>query len=217
MGKRLGQLRSIVHSVLILEREHGHARSLLRQQSVDGSGQAVPWYTYPAMAWLENINFSDLDVFEFGSGNSTWFWARHARSVESVEDDADWQSRVSRALPPNASCTLIPDRDGYVAACDSPHDVVIVDGSHRFACARASVGQVRSGGMLILDNSDWFPNTTAFLRDAGLTQIDFVGMGPINPYAWSTSVFLRDGGARLPHKGRFAVRSGIVQQSADDH
>lgn len=216
MRERVRRLRSIVHSALIVERDHGHARSLYRQQSVDRDGQPVPWYTYPAIAWLENIDFSGLDVFEYGSGNSTAFWAGHARSVRSVEDDGDWHARVCRTLPPNASCTLIPDREGYVGACTSPHDVVVVDGSHRFACARESVRQVRSGGLMVLDNSDWFPSTAAFLRAAGLTQIDFIGMGPINPYAWATSVFLRDGGAGLPHKGRFDVRSGIAQQMTED-
>jgi hypothetical protein len=216
MRHRRQQLRSILRSALIVERDYGHVRSLLRQESVDRDDEPIPWYTYAAIAWLKNLDFSGVEVFEFGSGNSTTFWASRARTVASVEDDAEWHARVSRGLPSNASCTLIPGEDEYVAACSSPCDVVNIDGSYRLACARASVARVRPGGMMVLDNSDWFPNTATFLRDAGLTQVDFIGMGPINPYAWATSVFLRDGGRQLAHKGPFEVHSGMVQQSGAD-
>lgn len=85
MALQVRRLRSIIHSALTVERDHGHVRLLLRQESVDRLGQPIPWYTYPAIAWLENIDFCDLEVFEFGSGNNTKFWAKNARSVTSVE------------------------------------------------------------------------------------------------------------------------------------
>lgn len=44
--------------------------------------------------------------------------------------------------------------------------------------------------MLVLDNADWFPHTHALLREAGLIEIDFHGLGPLARYAWTTSVFL---------------------------
>ena len=45
--------------------------------------------------------------------------------------------------------------------------------------------------MLILDNSDRYPNKLKFLKEKlGWMQIDFHGFGPINSYTWTTSIFI---------------------------
>ena len=45
--------------------------------------------------------------------------------------------------------------------------------------------------MLILDNSDWYPNSVAFLQEnLRWIQIDFHGFGPIDNYTWTTSIFV---------------------------
>ena len=47
-------------------------------------------------------------------------------------------------------------------------------------------------GMVILDNSDWYSNTSKYLRDSlNLLQVDFHGFGPINDYTWTTSIFFK--------------------------
>lgn len=69
---------------------------------------------------------------------------------------------------------------------------------------------------MILDNTDSFPNTAAFLREAGRHRSTHRN-GPHQP--------VRMFNVRLPaerrdatrHKGRFEVRSGIVQQGPEDH
>ena len=51
----------------------------------------------------------------------------------------------------------------------------------------------KGGGaiMLILDNSDRYPNKLKFLKEKlGWMQIDFHGFGPINSYTWTTSIFI---------------------------
>jgi hypothetical protein len=45
--------------------------------------------------------------------------------------------------------------------------------------------------MIVLDNSERYPGTTAALRAGGFFQMDFSGFGPINAYAWTTSLFMR--------------------------
>jgi hypothetical protein len=45
--------------------------------------------------------------------------------------------------------------------------------------------------MIILDNSDWYKETSKYLRDElDLIEVDFHGFGPINNYTWTTSIFL---------------------------
>jgi hypothetical protein len=92
----------------------------------------------------------------------------------------------------------------------------VIDGSHRFDCVKPAVSALRGGGAIILDNSDWASETVRLLRSAGLTQVDFIGPGAINPYVWATSAFLSDGGSRLPHRDRLHVVGGIDQRGASD-
>lgn len=50
---------------------------------------------------------------------------------------------------------------------------------------------IGGGGIVILDNSDWFRETSKYLREKlDLIEIDFHGFGPINDYTWTTSVFI---------------------------
>jgi hypothetical protein len=48
-------------------------------------------------------------------------------------------------------------------------------------------------GLVILDNSDWLPATSFFLRNAGLIEIDFSGPVPGNNISQTTSFFLTRG------------------------
>ena len=176
-----------------LEGAQGHALSYTEQKPVNKSNEPIPWYSYPSIEYLLNIDFSQKFVFEYGSGNSSAFWAQRCRKIVSVEDNKDWHETVSADLYPNQSILLIQGRDEYVsslAVCGGRPDVIIVDGSHRFACAEAAIQFLAPGGMIILDNSDWHPKTAAVLRTSGLIQVDFTGFNPINYYVTTTSLFL---------------------------
>src|SRR5687768_912204 len=70
--------------------DYAHVRSAALQQAVDADGRAVPWYTYPAIEYLRQLDFSDKTVFEYGSGNSTLFWGASAKRVVSAEEDERW-------------------------------------------------------------------------------------------------------------------------------
>ena len=72
--------------------------------------------------------------------------------------------------------------------------------------------------MVILDNSDWHPRTCALLRDSDLLQVDFAGAGPINSYAWCTSMFLRRDFAidRIRPNESLDVIGGLKDISSED-
>jgi hypothetical protein len=48
----------------------------------------------------------------------------------------------------------------------------------------------REGGMIVLDNADWLPESSRLLREAGLIEIDMTGFSPINDYTSTTSLYL---------------------------
>ena len=176
-----------------VEGKHGHALSFTEQKSVNKNSEPIPWYSYPSIEYLSNLDFRQKTIFEYGSGNSSAFWAQRCRQIVSVEDNEEWYKIVSAKLAPNQTLLLVQEREAYVAAVSQSEgrsDVIIVDGSHRFACAEAAAKALPPGGMIILDNSDWHPKTAALLRGSGLIQVDFTGFNPINYYVTTTSVFL---------------------------
>src|SRR5262245_56791293 len=59
----------------------GHFLSSLKARAVDKDGNPLPWYTYPAIDFLRRKCFAERTVLEFGSGQSTLWWAARARSV----------------------------------------------------------------------------------------------------------------------------------------
>ena len=54
--------------------------------------------------------------------------------------------------------------------------------------------QVAPGGLVVFDNADRPEYAAGYeaLQRAGFVRLDFWGLGPINPYEWCTSVFVRD-------------------------
>jgi hypothetical protein len=182
-----------IRACQILASETGLYRSCREGQCVDGQGEITPWYTFPALEMLKQWDFRDCVVFEYGSGNSTIFWSRIAKQVFSVEENSDWYERLKSRMPANAHCQLARKRSDYINAPRAMNirpDVIIVDGRLREACSRVSLEILKPGGLIILDNSDWYHSAAAALRDAGLIEIDFTGFGPLNSICWTTSFFL---------------------------
>ncbi len=178
------------HTVL---RKFGYYRSLVAKLPVGADGGPIPWFTYPAIEYLKQLDLSQKSVFEFGSGNSSRFFSTTALAVYSIEDDREWFIRMSQEKSSNQTLIFAETGNDYINAIQSlgkKFDVILVDGSNRFECIKQSVSYLNPGGMIILDNSDWFPKSTKFLRDQGFIQVDFIGMGPLNGFTWSTSVFL---------------------------
>jgi len=180
----------------ILWFSYGHLRSVRAGSPVDAAGQPIPWYTYPAIDFLSQLDFSGKTVFEYGTGNSTLFWAARAAKVVSVEDDERWSERLKRTVP--ANCTILQEADlqRYPEVIDSypeGFDIIVVDGPARgrtrLKCARAALEHLTPGGMIILDNSDWLPDSVRVLRQANLLQVDLSGFIPIGDHTQTTSIF----------------------------
>jgi hypothetical protein len=65
----------------------GHWKSSLRTVAQAADGTPLPWYTYPAIDFLTQRDFSGKNVLEFGGGQSTLWWSARARSVLTIEED----------------------------------------------------------------------------------------------------------------------------------
>lgn len=181
-------------AVDILLNLHGYAQTVQSKLPVGADGSPLPWYTYPAIEYFDQLDAKGLRIFEYGSGNSSLYWAHKGAEVWSVEHDRAWFEIMSHKAARLAGLLLRETAEDYAAAIDVVSgllDIIIIDGAWRNECASACLGRLAAGGLVILDNSDWYTDVGKFLRLNGLFQIDFSGFGPINDYCWTTSIFLK--------------------------
>jgi len=174
----------------------GHFRSSFARKAVDRRGNPLPWYTYPAIEFLRSqAPFDGRRVLEFGSGQSSLWWAANGASVLALEDDAEWggsvRGSVDLRIVNGTDCTRFV-AEARAILDGQAFDVIVVDGLFRSAAARLALDYLKPGGALICDNAEGYGFFEA-LADAGLHRVDFYGNAPGVILQHSTSIFFREG------------------------
>ena len=166
----------------------------------------LPWFSYAAIDFLEKYLRPDARVFEFGSGGSTLFFARRAKSVTSVEDNAHWCELVAEKIAgrgiENVDLRHVPvaftteeafETSEYLQAVrQSRFDVIIVDGAEwtanvRPICFRAAQDQIAPGDIIVVDDS-WRYRELRQANRARRVEI-FESVGPARFGVTSTDVY----------------------------
>lgn len=176
----------------LLEKEYGHLKSKDSKQSVDASGEPIPWFTYPSIDFLKQLDFSNLTMLEWGAGNSSLYFSKRVKQLYSIEHNKDWYEQVLKFEIENQE--LFFASDDYAKKpgnLNRQFDIILIDGVKREMCADQSLKLIKEDGFIILDNSDRYPDIAALFRNEGFIEVDFHGFGPINEYTWTTSVFLQ--------------------------
>jgi hypothetical protein len=126
---------------------YGQWRTIRDWSSVDKSGVPIPWYTYPATEFLSHLDLSSFKVFEYGSGNSTLWWAERSKQVTSVEDDELWYEKIKLLLKSqNVEYCLEKNLHKYFTMATNDFEVLIVDGKYRRECLNHIVNLKKMGG-----------------------------------------------------------------------
>lgn len=202
----MGRLKAFAVRKNRYVRRYYRARQVLRQIGwfdsfealpVDGEGNPLPWITYPASFLLAERVPSEARVFEYGSGQSTRWWASRVAQVTSCEHDAEWAARIAADLPSNALLLHRPRGDSYINAVTDggPYEVIVIDGRDRVACARSAMTALAPDGVIVWDNTDreyYAPGITS-LVDAGFAHLPLKGLTPGSRYLVTTSIFYRPG------------------------
>lgn len=126
-----GRLLWLIETV---EVQYGHFRSVQVGAAVDAEDRPLPWFTYPAIEYLMQLDLSTHEIFEYGAGNSSLFFGQRARRVTSVESDATWLAMLEPKRGANMTLLLREDPTQYidaVAESGQPYDLIIVDGLYR--------------------------------------------------------------------------------------
>jgi hypothetical protein len=179
-------------------KNYGWFQSYHSKRSVDAEGKPLPWYTYPFILFLKPRIKPSFDVFEYGSGNSTKWYAGRVRHITAVEHEAAWVDIVRPGLPANAELLFRELGEKYIQAIretGKKYHIVVVDGRKRVKCTMFASDYLTDDGVLILDNSEreFYEEAKNFMKERGFRRLDFYGMAPIVSHETCSTVFYRPG------------------------
>jgi predicted O-methyltransferase YrrM len=131
-----------------------------------------PWLTPEAIRMLTKLLRPTDRGVEFGSGRSTAWFAQRVAALTSVEHNEQWYDTVSAGLQArglaNVDYVLAPrdqpdhhgDESRYARVAlgfaDASMDFALMDGAYRDFSAKFILPEIKPGGMLIIDNVNWF-------------------------------------------------------------
>ena len=190
----------------ILSADLGFGLSARRDTGVLPDGEPLPLMSYGFIEYVMGLDLSDIDMLEIGGGQSTGFWAKRARSVDVIDHELEWVDRS--ALRPNVRLieTTAERYPAVLATSTRKYGLIVLDcGANRFDSAKAALPRLAADGMFVLDNSDWYPNTAALLREHDLIEVDFADFRPNHQYRCTTSVFLKPAFRPKPLRDRLPL------------
>lgn len=163
--------------------EDGWFKSFHAQQSIDLAGKPLPWLNYAFIKFLAPRLLPTMQVFEYGSGNSTLWFASKVGKIKSVEHDQTWITKLQTRLPNNAQVVFqsLDNKEAYiheVGKAQTLYDLIIVDGRERNRCVEACLPCLSANGVIILDNAEresYLP-ARQMLITQGFRCLEFWGM-----------------------------------------
>lgn len=179
--------------------EIGWFKAFETKSAIGKSGEPIPWVTYSFIDFISDRIQKDHTVFEFGSGNSTLYYAKRAQKVVSVEHDKDWFAKISSSKAANSEMIFCELEKGgkyskMPASLGSKFDIIIVDGRDRVNCCLESLSALSERGVVVLDDSEReiYAEAIKFFKNNGFKELSFSGISPGLFYNKSTSVFYKD-------------------------
>jgi|688.fasta_scaffold00011_202 hypothetical protein len=136
-----------------MEIDFNKIKPLVGGRMVDPRTNSIfPWYTRPFLEKLCSWDIKNWKVFEYGCGDSTFWWRQNVREVISIDTNRDWANK----------CTshFTTDKNEFISypskfTSEEKFDCIIIDGEPvewRDECTKQSIESLKDGGILIIDN-----------------------------------------------------------------
>lgn len=136
---------------------------IIKKIFFESKNKGQPWLTSDSLKILSNWIKSDDVVLEFGSGQSTLWFAKITNKVTSVEHDPEWFKSTQKSLKDishNVNLILAKNKVDYLKVIktfrDSSIDICLIDGEWRRDCLLGVFKKIKVGGTIILDNAETF-------------------------------------------------------------
>jgi hypothetical protein len=179
-------------------KEVGWVNSVNRGIPLDIQNNPVAWVTYPFMDFIRSRLDRSMKIFEYGSGNSTLYYANLVDSVTAVEHDKKWYDQLTLDIPENVDLHFqSPESTESYAhfpnTLKNKFQIIIIDGRSRVKCMMRSTTALTKDGIIVLDDSErvQYQKGIEFLVTLGFKKIDFWGIAPGISYKKSTTIFYK--------------------------
>jgi hypothetical protein len=178
----------------------GYLKSLVALSPVGKDNAPLPWFTYSAISFLQERLNPDLEVFEYGCGNSTLYFQSKVKTITSVEHDDRWRElirpKINSAKVFLLSISIDESNNEYVDSImksGTKYDIVIVDGRRRVQCFEKALGAIKDDGIIIVDDADRPEYSAIFAmgETADLSYLRFRGLRPSSCFFDSTVIFYK--------------------------
>ena len=165
----------------------------------------LPWWSYRAISYVDKIVPNKL-IFEYGTGGSTVRFAKKAKAILAVEDNANWgqmvKDRIKQLNTTNVEILNSPfdfhnpinfEHSDYLKAVDKGEfDIIIIDGqdrsfNERIKCFRYVEPRMKPGQYIIVDDF-WRYEELKKSNNAKEVKV-FESVGPGRMGVTSTAVF----------------------------
>jgi len=194
--KTLRALLSLRHVGYLID--NGWFNSFDSKTPLNSNNEPIPWLTYPFIDFITPRLSNQLTVFEFGAGNSTFFYAKRVKEVFSVEHNRDWYNKISNEIKGNVNLIYKEVDDEYpkvIQSFNKKFDIIIIDAEERVNCIKNSLDALNDSGVIILDDSERieYKEGIDFLKENGFKQLDFWGIAAGILFKKCTSIFYKTG------------------------
>jgi len=194
------KVASIVQLVLKSSlKEDGWFKSYYEKQAIDKKGNPIPWCSYPFIKFIEPRLKPSFEVFEYGCGNSTIWFANKVKNITSVEHHKEWYNNISKKLPNNAKVVfkeLMYDGEYSKAIFDEnkKYNIIIIDGRDRANCVKNAIKSLSDDGIIVFDNAGLkqYQESIELIMLQKFRRIDFIGATPVIAHNNTTSIFYRN-------------------------
>ena len=177
----------------------GWIKSFNQKLPVDKNNNPLPWVTYSFIDFISGRLTNSMDIFEYGSGNSTLWYSKKVKSVTSVEHDSEWYEKIKNSMPDNVTIyheNLVYNEAycHFSSTLNKHFDVIIIDGRDRVNCIKNVLNSLKENGIIVLDDSEreQYNEGIEYLLDKNFKKIDFWGISPGAFFNKCTTIFYKN-------------------------
>jgi len=182
--------------------QSGYVNSFLSGEAIDIKNEPTPWMNYCLIELLKNRLKRDIKICEYGSGNSTLFFANRVDHVVSIEYDQKWYDLIHLKLKSEnlrnveyVFCSLGENYADKILELDGLFDLVVIDGRQRVNCAITANSKLTNMGVILLDDSNRvkYSEIFKFYSEKGFSHLSFSGLKPLGFGIDVSTIFYRSG------------------------
>lgn len=176
--------------------DRGVIESFVTKQSLRNN-EPYPLLTHSFMDWFESFDFTNWQLVELGSGNSTHYFSQKFKNIISFEtNEIFYNFMLKDNLSQNVDLRYISSynlsKENFESITFNNNTMVLID------CADSRVPIVKNliakniPSLLVLDNSDILPNLVQYILNHGYKEIPFWGLKLTEHFESCTSIFIKD-------------------------